>query len=316
MKKGAKTVVIVFVIILFIAGLGGIAYYRYREKIELLAGGKLGRGRVEEVDTATPVAVYTANTGSIAESIVLNGEVVPVTEVNIFSTVPGKVKEIQVKEGQRVSRDTVLANIDRSEAGLTFAPTPVKSTIDGTVKEIMIETGGYVTPQVPLFQIIDMDTVEVVVHVPERDIYRVTKGLEAQVRIVSFPDIMFRGRVMLLSPVVDPVSRSREVRIRITNKNHVLKPGMFGECRLVIRKRNDALIIPRAAIIERNGREVVFIVEGGKAVEVEPQLDIYEGNRVSVASGLEAGTRVIVIGQQNVDNGDAVKVTEEIDEAF
>lgn len=316
MKKGVKSVIIIFIVILFIAGLGWIAYYRYREKIALLAGGKYGRKNVEEVDTATPVAVYTAHAGSIAESIVLNGEVVPITEVNIFSTVPGKVKEIPVKEGQRVSKGTVLVYIDRSEAGLTFAPTPVESTIDGTVKEIMIETGAYVTPQIPLFQIIDMDTVEVVVHVPERDIYRVKKGLEAQVSVVSLPDGMFRGRVAFLSPVVDPVSRSREVRIRIMNRNHVLKPGMFGECRIVIRKQDNALVIPRAAVIERNGREVVFVTEGGRAVEVEPQFDIYEGNRVSVTAGLEPGAKVIVIGQQNVDDGDVVKVTEEIDEAF
>jgi len=316
MRKGVKTVVILFVILVVVAGLGAVAYYRYREKIELLAGGRFGHGKTEEVATATPVAVYEVRTGAIAESLVLNGEVVPVAEVNIFSTVPGKVKEIPVKEGQRVSKDTVLAYIDRSEAGLAFAPTPVKSTINGIVKEVMIEIGAYITPQVPLFQIIDMDTVEVVVHVPERDIYRVKRGLEAQVHIISYSDRTFKGRVELLSPVVDPVSRSREVRIRIKNQSHMLKPGMFGECRIIVRKKENATIIPRASVIERNKKEVVFIVKEGRAIQVQPEFDIYEGNRVSVKKGIEPGTRVIVIGQQNVDNGDEVKVTEVIDEAF
>ncbi len=316
MRKSVKTVIILFVILVVIAGLGGVAYYRYREKIALLTGGLFGRGKAEEVDTATPVAVYEVRTGPINESLVLNGEVVPVTEVNIFSTVSGKVKEIPVKEGQRVLKDTVLAYIDRSEAGLIFEPTPVKSTIAGIVKEAMIETGAYITPQVPLFQIIDMDTVEVIVHVPEREINWVKRGLEAQVHIVSYTDRTFKGSVELLSPVVDPVSRSREVRIRIKNQNHMLKPGMFGECRIIVRKKKDAIIIPRAAVIERNGKEVVFIVKESKAVLVQPELDIQEGNRVSVAAGIEPGARVIVIGQQNVDNGDEVKVTEVIDEAF
>ncbi len=316
MRKGVKTLIIIVVILIVIIGLGGIAYYRYRQKIELLAGGRFGRGKAEEVDTATPVAVYEARTGEIAESLVLNGEVVPVAEVTIFSTVPGKVKEIPVEEGQRVSKNTVCAYIDRSEAGLTFAPNPVESTINGIVKEIMVETGAYITPQVPLFQIIDMDSVEVVTHIPERDIYRVKKGLEAQVGIVSYPGRVFLGRVGLLSPVVDPVSRSREVRIRIENKSHVLKPGMFGECRIIIRNEKNALIVPRAAVIDRNEKEVVFIVEDGRAVQVQPELGIQEGNRVSIVSGIEPGARIIVIGQQNVDNGDEVKVTEVINEAF
>jgi len=313
MKKGLRSVIIVLIIIIVVAGLGWVAYYRYKDKVDLasLPGMERFGGGKEEVDTATPVAVQKAVTGSIDDALILNGDVIPVSEVNIFTTVMGKVKDIEVKEGSIVEKDDVLAHIDRSEAGMSYAPTPVKATTRGMVKNVLVENGDYVTPQVPLFQIIDMDTVEIVVHVPERDIERVGTGLPAFIKVVAYSDKVFKGRIDYLSPVVDPLSRTREARIGIRNRGYLLKPGMFGEVRIVIRSEQDAVVIPLAAVIDRDGRKVAFTVRDGRAHLVEPELDIREGERVSVLSGIEPGDSVIVVGQFNVDEGDEVLVTEE-----
>jgi RND family efflux transporter MFP subunit len=156
-----------------------------------------------------------------------------------------------------------------------------------------------------------MDVVEVVVHIPERDIGRISTGLRAEVQVVSYPDRIFRGRIDELSPVVEPISRTREARIRIDNASHVLKPGMFGTVKIIIRRSNDAILIPIAALVERENSRVVFAVNNEKATLVKPEIDIQEGDMISVLSGIEEGNRVIVIGQQNVNDGDEVRVTEE-----
>ncbi len=313
MKRGLKRVIVVLIILIVVGGLGSVAYFRYQEKLQLLGGiPQFGRGSDEDVDTVTPVAVYQVKRGTITESLVLSGEVVPLTQVNIYSTVPGKIKEILVKEGDRVQINQRLISIDRSEAGMSYAPTPIESTIDGLVKEVYVEIGDYISPQLPLLQVIDMDVVEVVVNIPERDIGRIYSGLPAEVAVVSYAGRVFRGRVDELSPVVQPMSRTREARIRIENRDHVLKPGMFGEVKIIIRKSTDALIIPVAALLERDDSRVVFTVNDDMAKLVEPVLDIKEGDMVSVLSGLDEGYRVIVIGQQNVNDGDEVRVTEEM----
>jgi membrane fusion protein (multidrug efflux system) len=306
MKKGLKTVIIVVVILGVLGTLGRIAYFRYKDKIAILQ-----RKGAETLDISTPVAVYKAKRGNISESLVFDGEVVPIAEVNIFTTVPGKVKEIRVKEGDRVKKGDVLLYIDRSEAGLTFAPTPVEATIDGIVKRVMAEIGAYSTPQTPLLQIIDMDTVEFVVHVPEQYIYKIHKGLRGEIGVVAYPGRKFSGEVTKLSPVVDPISRTEEVRLRIPNQEHNLKPGMFGEARILIRIKKDTVIIPLQAVIERDGKNVVFVVSDGKAHEVAPVLGIREGERISIEEGINMGDMVIVIGQQNVKTGDKVNITEE-----
>lgn len=308
MKKGFKAIIVVFIILIIFGGLGITAYYRYKDKLALI-----GKRTPEELDLATPVAVYKAQTGSISESLILNGEIFPLTEVNIYSTVPGKIKEILVKDGDNVQKGDVLAYIDRSEAGLIFVPTPVETTIDGVVKKIMIEYGDYITPQLPLFQIIDISAVEVVVHIPEKDISKIKPGIRSVITVVAYPERDFYGRVSKVSPVLDPLSRTLEACILINNKNRILKPGMFGEVKIVLRNEPDALMIPLAAVLEREGRRVVFIEENGLAVEIEPVLDIKEEDKISVKEGLAPGQNIIVIGQQNVSNGDKVIVTEEVE---
>lgn len=308
MKKGLKAVIIVIVILGILGVLGRIAYFRYEGKLDILQ-----RKGAEVLETATPVAVSKVRKADISESLVFNGEIVPVTEVNIFSTVPGKVKDILVREGDRVTKGEVLLHIDRSEAGLTYAPTPVESTIDGIVKSVIAEVGAYSTPQAPLLQIVDMDTVNFVVKVPERYIYKIRRGLEAEISVVAYPDKRFYGRVSRMSPVIDPLSRTQEVKIEIANPRNTLKPGMFGDVKIVIRRKNDVLVVPLQAVIDRDGRDVIFLVKDDKAVMIEPELDIREGNLISVSKGAELGDTVIVIGQQNVNTGDEVNITEEIE---
>jgi multidrug efflux pump subunit AcrA (membrane-fusion protein) len=313
MKRGVKRLFVVLIIVVIVAVLGGAAYYRYQDKLELSGGmPQFGRGDEMAVDTVTPVAVQVVKRGTISESIILNGEVVPETSVNIFSTVAGKVKEIPVQEGDRVEREQQVIFIDRSEAGMNYVLTPVESTIDGLLKDVFVEVGDYISPQIPLMQIIDMDTVEVVVHIPERDIGRVRKGLRTETEVVSYPGRIFPGRVDELSPVVDPLSRTREARIRIENRGHLLKPGMYGEVKIIIRTTSDNVLIPVAAIVEKDNAQMLFVERGGKAVLREPEIDIREGNMASVLSGVGENERVIVIGQQNIDDGDEVRVTEEM----
>jgi membrane fusion protein (multidrug efflux system) len=308
MKKGLKAILIILILLAVIAGLGYVAFTRYKEKLFLI-----GKRADQTLDITTPVAISKVKIGSIKESLVLNGELCAETEVSIYSKVAGKIKEILVLEGAEVKREDVLAHIDRSEAGVTYALNPVESTIDGIVKKSYFEIGDYVTPQMPLFQIIKINEVEMVVHVPEKDIARIEPGIDSEIRVVSYPELVFSGRVEKVSPVVDPVSRTLEATIRIENRKRVLKPGMFGEVEVVLRRSKNAIVLPLAAVIQRNERDVVFIELDGKAVEVVPVFDIIQGDRISVLKGLKAGQNVIVVGQHNVSDGDRVTVTEEIE---
>jgi membrane fusion protein (multidrug efflux system) len=279
------------------------------------AGGRTGlagkaAGGPEE-KFSVPVAVYTASSGPAQESLLLYGSVLAQKEVSIFTTVPGKVKQVRVQEGDAVAREQVLADIDRDQAGLKFANVEVTSTIDGIVKSVLTEVGSTVSPAAPLFQIVDMDVVEVAVNVPEKQIGRVRQGLPVEISAVSYPKRLFYGAVSRLNPVLDPASRTLEARIRVDNPKHLLKPGMFAEARILLRQEGEIVRIPRAALLDRDGREAVFLVNDTRARLVNPKVAFLEGDDAAIESGIEPGDKVVLVGQQNLNDGDEVSVVEE-----
>ncbi len=259
---------------------------------------------------ATPVAVVRAATGRARETLVLYGNVTAQREVTILPPVAGKVKSIGVRIGDRVAGDQVLAEIDRDQAGLKFATAQVTSTIGGVVKAVLTEVGASVAPSTPLFQIVDMDVVETVVSVPEQSIARVRAGQPVDISVVAYPQRTFRGAVSRVSPVVDQASRTLEVRVRVPNSTHALKPGMFAEARIVLREIPQAVLVPLSALLDREEGQVAFVVDGDKARKVVPEVAFVQDQQAVILDGIQAGQQVVVVGQQNLSGGDPVTVAE------
>ena len=308
MKKWLKITIWLVVVIGIIGTMGKVAYYRYSEKLKSIAIKK----KKEEINVNTPVAVAPVTRGDIYDSLVLTGRIFAKSNVSIFSTVPGKVKEVLISEGDEVKKDDILIYIDRSEAGLVYAPTPVKSTISGIVERVLVKEGAYIVPQNPLVRVMNIDRVEMYVNVPEREISNIRPGLKVKMKLIAYPDRTFTGRVSKLSPVVDPKTGTLEVRILMENPGHLVKPGMFGTAEIIVKKHSNTLIIPVASVLRRNNRDVVFIADGGVARMVTPVFGIQMGERIEVLKGLREGEKVIVIGQQNLNDGDRINITEEI----
>ena len=310
MKKAIRVVIIVIVVLAVLAGLGWVVNKRFKDKFAAM--GRFGKKAAAPQEITIPVVVTRAKSGNIVDALILNGGVESKSEVSVYSNVPGKVKEVLCDEGDSVKKGTVLAYIDRSEAGLTYALAPVESTIDGVVNKVFVKTGASVNPAMPLFQVIDIDEVEVKTRIPERYVSRIKVGMVAEVSLIAYPGRTFRSAVSELAPVVDPLTRTREARIHMKNQDHLLKPGMFGEIKIVMNERKSAVIIPAAAVVDRDGKSLVFLVDGeGKARETEVSIGIVEGENLSVNTGIKPGDQVVVLGQQNLNGGDKVTVTEE-----
>jgi multidrug efflux pump subunit AcrA (membrane-fusion protein) len=321
MKKGVRIVIILVVVIAVLTVGGYFGYTRLSGgegegfDFSFLSFGRRDDGRPggpgnPEEKFSVPVAVTAARRESVRETLNLYGSVFAEREVSILTTVNGKVSEIKVEAGDFVAKDQVLAVIDRDQAGLKFAPVEVESTIPGVVKSVLTQEGATANPGVPLFLVVDMDVVEVVVDVPEKQIGQIRVGQPVEISVISYPERIFYGTIDRLSPVVDPASRSLETRIRVVNRGYQLKPGMFAEARIILQQRDEATTIPLAALVDKEGRRVAFVVDQEVAREVEPAIAFVQGDRVVVDSGVEEGEMVVVIGQQSLSSGDAVTVAE------
>ncbi len=180
------------------------------------------------------------------------------------------------------------------------------------VAERLADAGSTIAANAPLLRIVDLDPVIVAVFVTEADYALLRPGLAISVTTDAFPGERFAGEISRVAPVFRADSRQARVEMTVANGDGRLKPGMFVRVRAVLEQLADATIVPAAALVDRDGETVIFVLdEQGATVErraVEP--GIREGERVAVASkdGAPLSGRVVVLGQQQLDDGAAVVI--------
>jgi membrane fusion protein, multidrug efflux system len=128
-----------------------------------------------------------------------------------------------------------------------------------------------------------------------------------KLQVDALPGRTFDGTVDRVAPVVDAGSGTFRV-IAAFDGVDLLQPGMFGRIRIDYDQRADALVIPRAALLEGETDSAVYVVRDGKAVRVPVKLGYIDGAYAEVADGLEAGERVVTAGKVALRDGSAVQV--------
>src|SRR5437762_6741947 len=136
------------------------------------------------------------------------------------------------------------------------------SPIDGIVVERNATIGATVGPDANLFKIIDISRVWVDANVFEKDLERVKNGQEVKLKVPAFPNTTFSGRVILISSVVDPDTRSVKVRTEVPNPDGRLKPDMFANVEIITDVNRSAISVPQSALLDDGGKTVVFVAEG------------------------------------------------------
>jgi cobalt-zinc-cadmium efflux system membrane fusion protein len=170
------------------------------------------------------------------------------------------------------------------------------SPISGIVIERNGTIGATVGSDANVFKIIDISSVWIDANVFEKDLKRVRRGQEVKVSVPAFPGVTFSGRVILVSSVVDPETRSVKVRTEVPNSDGRLKPDMFANVQIVTDLHRTAISIPQSAVLDDGGKSVVFIAEGSGYAKRGVNLGIQGDGRVEIIEGLQAGDKVVVKG--------------------
>lgn len=184
----------------------------------------------------------------------------------------------------------------------------VASPIDGTVAYINVGVGETVSPGVPVAMVVDMSAVVLKGSIGESLINQVEKQGSIDVRIPSAGDTPFTGTITEISPAADLRTGLFGLKVLIQNPDGVIKPGMFAEADLVKDSKKDALYLPPAAVLSKNGEKYVYVVADGKAVYREVATGITGDGIVEILSGVNEGEEVIVRGQHYLSDGETVRV--------
>ncbi len=195
-----------------------------------------------------------------------------------------------------------------------LARTTVRAPIGGHLDERLVEVGTMVSPGTPVARIVQTDTIKILAGVPERHALKVAAGARASVSFSVMPGEQFESSIAYAGATVDPESRTFPVELVLTNPGGRIKPEMIADIELVLQEVGEAIVVPQQALVSMEDGNVVFVVEGNaadaRAVARSVEVSMSQGNEVVVASGLDEGTLLVVVGQQGLTDGDRVRVVD------
>lgn len=188
--------------------------------------------------------------------------------------------------------------------------TGVRAPISGVVTSRMVNLGDYITVNQHLFDLVDFDSIVARVYVPEKEIQRLEIGQTARIFSASLGGEAKRGDVKRIAPIVDAQSGTVKVTVDVPPRGG-LRPGMYVEVELVTETREDALLVPKRAVIYDDNRAFLFRLTDEITVErlvLTPRLEDKEWIEPESDSELREGDRIVVAGQAGLKDGSKVRL--------
>jgi len=224
-----------------------------------------------------------------------------------------------LKQGSGTDRDRDQAEADLATTQAAAAAAKARldrakivAPIGGVLDDVPVEMGEYVQPGMTVARIVDIDTVKVVVQMPERDVQYMRTGAEARVIArAKESEVVLSGRITYISELADPRTRSTRMEISVDNGERLLRSGQIVRARLTRRVLKDVIMVPLAAVIPMEEGKVVYVVNSDKAQRREVEIGLIRGREVRILSGLEPGYLLIVAGHRFVGPGQHVRVVTE-----
>ena len=221
----------------------------------------------------------------------------------------------KVRQRLQVSGLTVA---DIEKVVQTGQPSPifyVKAPASGQIIKQHVTLGATVEKSNILFSILDTDLVWVEGEVHEDALVRLQNkwqiGSKVRIRAAAYPETIFTGRISHISGVMNPEERTVHFWAEVNNPTHKLKPGMFTEQTIVLKKGTEVLSVPLNAVLEDGGSWFVFVELGETYTKQEVVIGARDDQYVEIKEGLFPEEYVVVQGQHQL-----LRATADVSEAM
>jgi cobalt-zinc-cadmium efflux system membrane fusion protein len=210
-------------------------------------------------------------------------------------------RQLETAEAERKAAEAILAGVQEQIKALQTAPAAanyqVTAPITGTVVALKKSPGEEVHAGEEILEIVALDTVWVEAPIFEKDLGRLKKDVAAVFTTAAYPEREFKGRLVTVGSIVDEQSRAATAVFEVGNAAGELKLGMQANLRLGVGEKNAVLLIPKEAILDNEGKKIVYVLRTGEEFERRDVVvgDEY-GDSVAVVSGVKAGERVVTQG--------------------
>lgn len=222
-------------------------------------------------------------------------------------------KETSVTEAQLEAVRLIYKTADAqySSAYKQLRDTWIVCPLTGIVTEKKIERGSIVSPGTPIATIVDISTIKAKVCVPESDAFKLKIGDVAEITTDIYPDEKFAGKIININAKGDE-AHTFPIEILMKNSSTFpLRAGMFVKVYFKNITRSESLIIPRASLIGSAKNPQVYVIENGNAKLKDITIGITMGDKLEVLSGLSEGDIIVLDGQMNIKDNDAVTIVKD-----
>ncbi len=203
-----------------------------------------------------------------------------------------------------------------------FENSVIKAPFSGVVAAVYVELNQMVPAGQQLAQIIDPSTMKSKMRVASRDINLIKRGKEVAVSIPSIPGKTYKGRVTSIDQAVDPVSKTLEVEVLITNADDRIKSGMYGEFMIPTVSVEQSIVVPETALLSQTEVQInkqtgtqetakkyfLFVVENQRAKMKEVQVGLISNSRAEITGGINFNDKVIIVGNNIVQEDQKVNI--------
>jgi RND family efflux transporter MFP subunit len=197
-------------------------------------------------------------------------------------------------------------------ANLELSYTKVRSPFSGRVIAREVDEGRMVSNGTVLFTLADLSRLLARVHVPAREFRSIQTDQPVDLVVDSTGDHLV-GRILLVSPVVDPKAGTIKVTIEIRDFPASTRPGDFAEVSIVTDRHEDVVIVPRIAVLTEKLERVAYVADGDKARRRVVEIGFEDDSSVEILSGLEPGERVVIQGQRSLSDGQKISILEKLE---
>lgn len=209
---------------------------------------------------------------------------------------------------EKTKSDLDVARAAYDLASLALRESAIRAPFDGVVSLRYIKIGNMIQMNSPAFRVTRMASLQAQIYVPERDIHKLAAGQPATLAVDAWPGKQFNGKILRVNPVVDASTGTVKVTVAMSADQPELKPGMFGRVEIRYDRREQALLIPKDAVLTEDAAQSVFVVADGHARRRAIKIGYGDAENYEVLEGLKAGEQVVTIGQSSLKDDAKVEI--------
>ncbi len=270
----------------------------------------IARTRVEQAKAALTLA--QANRGQnriMQKDVEAAREGIRTAEANLRMAKASTARDYISHEDVQAAR----AGLDQARANVSYIRvqigyTTIRAPMAGIVTKRYVDPGEAASNSTHLLTITDNGSVFVRGNLPETELNNAHIGQQVAVTIDALPEEQFDGEIIEIIPSADVASHTFDIKVRLDNPQRRIKQGMFARVVIISASVENAVVIPRIAVIEQQDQEMVYVVERGRARRVTVETGLSNETDIVITDGLEVGVAGIGWGQAQVRVGVQVRV--------